>query len=216
MLSSVATVIGNASQSNYVVANACLKAMARSRRAGLPALALGLGAIGVTGYLAGRPELMGFLKQLLPPLTPDKAFDALEDAQSLGVEVIADRLPAVRVPRLAEALPAAPRDKDAPNACRDDLAALDNPHERRGLVSAAIAELAAGILPITSDRLQLDRLLAQLCLDFLMATEVAATIRRQFGCAIPALEVIGAHGIDNLAQLVHVRLVQARPGSAVT
>ncbi|MFF0771402.1 SDR family NAD(P)-dependent oxidoreductase [Nonomuraea wenchangensis] len=219
LLSSLATVIGNASQSNYVAANACLEALARSRRRdGLPALALGLGAVGGTGYLARHPELMGFLSQLLPPLTPDEAFDALDAALARGVEVttaarvtpeaIADRLPAVRVPRLAEVLPALSRDQDGPNAPLHDLIALESPQERRGLVSAAIAELVAGILHTTSDRLQLDRPLAQLGLDSLMATEVAATIRRRFGCAIPALEVIGAQGIDHLAQLVHTQLVQ--------
>ncbi|MFG1619701.1 SDR family NAD(P)-dependent oxidoreductase [Nonomuraea wenchangensis] len=219
LLSSLATVIGNASQSNYVAANAYLEALARSRRRdGLPALALGLGAVGGTGYLARHPELMGFLSQLLPPLTPDEAFDALEAALARGVEVttaarvtpeaMADRLPAVRVPRLAEVLPAVSRDQDGPNAALYDLAALDSPQERRGLVAAAIAELVAGILHTTSDRLQLDRPLAQLGLDSLMATEVAATIRRRFGCAVPALEVIGAQGIDHLAQLVHAQLVQ--------
>ncbi|MEU4512366.1 SDR family NAD(P)-dependent oxidoreductase [Nonomuraea wenchangensis] len=219
LLSSLATVIGNASQSNYVAANAYLEALARSRRRdALPALALGLGAVGGTGYLARHPELMGFLSQLLPPLTPDEAFDALEAALARGAEVstaarvtpeaIADRLPAVRVPRLAEVLPALSLDQDGPNAPLHDLIALESPQERRGLVSAAIAELVAGILHTTSDRLQLDRPLAQLGLDSLMATEVAATIRRRFGCAVPALEVIGAQGIDHLAQLVHAQLVQ--------
>uniref|UniRef100_UPI003F4931A4 SDR family NAD(P)-dependent oxidoreductase n=1 Tax=Nonomuraea bangladeshensis TaxID=404385 RepID=UPI003F4931A4 len=219
LLSSLATVIGNAAQSNYVAANACLEALARSRRRdGLPALALGLGAVGGTGYLARHSELMGFLSRLLPPLTPDEALDALEAALARGAEVttaarvtpeaIADRLPAVRVPRLAEVLPALARDQDGPNAPLHDLIALESPQERRGLVSAAIAELVAGILHTTPDRLQLDRPLAQLGLDSLMATEVAATIRRRFGCAIPALEVIGAQGIDHLAQLVHAQLVQ--------
>ncbi|MEU6726609.1 SDR family NAD(P)-dependent oxidoreductase [Nonomuraea wenchangensis] len=219
LLSSLATVIGNAAQSNYVAANAYLEALARSRRRdGLPALALGLGAVDGTGYLARHAELMGFLSQLLPPLAPDEAFDALDAALARGVEVttaarvapeaIADRLPAVRVPRLAEVLPALSHDQDGPSGPLRDLIALESPQERRGLVSAAIAELVAGILHTTSDRLQLDRPLGQLGLDSLMATEVAATIRRRFGCAIPALEVIGAQGIDHLAQLVHTQLVQ--------
>ncbi|WP_198168312.1 acyl carrier protein [Herbidospora yilanensis] len=58
------------------------------------------------------------------------------------------------------------------------------------------------------ERLDPARPLSQLGLDSLMATEVATTIRRRFGCLIPALEVIGADGIAHLARLVYARLAR--------
>ncbi|GII04041.1 type I polyketide synthase [Planobispora takensis] len=217
LLSSLTAVIGNAAQSNYAAANAFLEALARSRRRdGLPGLALGLGVVGGTGYLSRNPELMSFLARLLPPLTPDEALDALHDAVARGAEVaaagrvtweqVADHLPAVGVPRLAEVLPAVSQSQDAPDDSLRDLIARGSPHERQGLIAAAIAELVAGILHTASDRLERDRPLARLGLDSLMATEVTAAIRRRFGCAIPALEVIGANGIDHLARLVRTEL----------
>ncbi len=58
LFSSVTTLVGSPGQGNYVAANGFLEGLARARRAeGLPALAVGFGAIADAGYLARNSEI---------------------------------------------------------------------------------------------------------------------------------------------------------------
>ena len=64
LFSSVAALIGNVGQANYVAANAFLEGLARRRRAeGLPALAVGFGAISDVGYLARNADVNAALNE---------------------------------------------------------------------------------------------------------------------------------------------------------
>jgi NADPH:quinone reductase-like Zn-dependent oxidoreductase/acyl carrier protein len=81
LFSSVAVMIGNVGQASYVAANGYLDGLARRRRAeGLPALAVGFGAIGDVGYLARNAQAGAALSQRLgrSTLTAAEALAGLE------------------------------------------------------------------------------------------------------------------------------------------
>ncbi len=81
LFSSVAALIGNVGQANYVAANAFLEGLARRRRAeGLPALAVGFGAISDVGYLARNADVNAALSQRLgrSALSSSEALEGLE------------------------------------------------------------------------------------------------------------------------------------------
>lgn len=82
LFSSVAAMIGNIGQANYVAANAFLEGLARRRRAeGLRALAVGFGAISDVGYLARNADVNQALSQRLgrSALQAAEALDGLEE-----------------------------------------------------------------------------------------------------------------------------------------
>lgn len=81
LFSSVSAMIGNVGQTNYVAANAFLEGLARCRRVeGLPALAVGFGAISDAGYLARNASVNQTLSQRLgrSALSANEALDGLE------------------------------------------------------------------------------------------------------------------------------------------
>ncbi|MEL0145089.1 MAG: ketoreductase domain-containing protein, partial [Alphaproteobacteria bacterium] len=81
LYSSIATVIGNPGQANYVAANAGLEGLAEMRRhMGLPAVCVGWGPIGDTGYLSRNEAVRDGLSQSLgkPPMNAQDALNELE------------------------------------------------------------------------------------------------------------------------------------------
>jgi NADPH:quinone reductase-like Zn-dependent oxidoreductase/short-subunit dehydrogenase/acyl carrier protein len=84
LFSSLASVIGNPGQANYVAGNAFLDALAYYRRGrGLPALAVNWGVVGEVGHVAGSPETAQRLERLgLKAMPLSETLDALDALMS--------------------------------------------------------------------------------------------------------------------------------------
>ena len=82
LFSSATTLVGNPGQANYVAANGYLEGLARARRKlGLPALAVGFGAISDTGFLARNTDVNDMLSKRIGKtgMTAAQALDYVED-----------------------------------------------------------------------------------------------------------------------------------------
>jgi acyl transferase domain-containing protein/NADPH:quinone reductase-like Zn-dependent oxidoreductase/short-subunit dehydrogenase/acyl carrier protein len=84
LFSSVASIIGNPAQANYVAGNAFLDSLAHYRRArGVPALTLNWGIVGDVGYLARSPENRQRLDRLgFKAMPVSEMLDALDEFMS--------------------------------------------------------------------------------------------------------------------------------------
>ena len=82
LFSSATTLVGNPGQANYVAANGYLEGIARARRRiGLPALAVGFGAISDTGFVARNKEVNELLSKRIGKtgMTAGQALSYVED-----------------------------------------------------------------------------------------------------------------------------------------
>jgi len=122
--SSMSALLGNRDQANYAAANEYLEALARHRRAnGLPALAIGWGAIGATGYVARDENVREvFVRQGMFDLDTDQAWATIAHGQRTG---------AVN-PCLSGCYPSDPTLVDSPSA----LAIASRPSRRASTVQS--------------------------------------------------------------------------------
>ena len=84
LFSSIAAIVGNPGQANYVAGNAFLDALAYYRRArGLPALAVNWGVLGEVGHVSRSPDTAERLQRLgLKAMPLSEALDALDELMS--------------------------------------------------------------------------------------------------------------------------------------
>jgi NAD(P)-dependent dehydrogenase (short-subunit alcohol dehydrogenase family) len=225
LYSSVAFCLGNPGQSNYVAGNAFLESLAAYRCSlGLPGTAIAWGAISDVGYLAHNPDLRDKLEARLAlrPLSARQALRYLE--QILGRDgphwIAADMI----WPKLRTASPALVRSPrfaalfeggtEAPGAQADeDLLALWRtlpPDEVRRAVAEILARELARVLGGTRGRLDLDRPLADLGFDSLMAVELLTAIETRFHVQITPLEIMGGVTVSEIARRVAAKVTAWR------
>jgi NAD(P)-dependent dehydrogenase (short-subunit alcohol dehydrogenase family)/acyl carrier protein len=210
LYSSVASLLGNRLQSAYGAANLCLEALARERRRrGLPAVAVGWGAIADTGVVT-RTGMADALSGLgLEPATPGEALHALgelltgtppenvviarADWHRLGVMFPA--CAGARFSRLTGRHGGQPA--LSPASLRDRLYAA-TPAQARELATEAVTTVVAGVMRISPERLDTSTSLGHLGVDSLLATELAVTLRQNLGVDIPTLEILSSRGISDL------------------
>ena len=205
LFSSATTMIGNPGQANYVIANGYLEGLARKRRAaGLPALAVGFGAIADTGFLARNAEVNEILAKRIGK-TAMKAREALEQVERY---IVADtgRIDAAAV-MIAELdwnairmLPIAKgaifetivRQAGSGNAVADgdtvDLEELihgKSAEEAQQILHKFVAGEIAAILRVTEDTITPDKVLKDIGLDSLMAMELGMGFQQKTGFDIP-------------------------------
>jgi acyl transferase domain-containing protein/NADPH:quinone reductase-like Zn-dependent oxidoreductase/SAM-dependent methyltransferase/acyl carrier protein len=215
--SSISALAGHTQQSSYAAANVGLEALVRGRqRAGLRSLALQWGAIADTGFVhrSGRAGEMARIG--LGDLTTREALAAfdelLERADAVVVSVSAGLDwkmlhaldPTLSKPRSVALLPS----REQAETSGQLRAALKtaSPQDAANLVEDALAELLAGVLQTSTDRVHRDRPIAELGVDSLMGAEFAAAVHDHFNCEIPIFEVVGAPHIVALTQRVLARL----------
>jgi acyl transferase domain-containing protein/NADPH:quinone reductase-like Zn-dependent oxidoreductase/acyl carrier protein len=200
LYSSATTLVGNPGQSAYVAANGYMEGLARRRRKeGLPALAIGWGAIEDVGILTRMDNVKDSLANRVG-VTPIKARAALDQlgevlagpaaALQEGVVFIApmnwgkahDFLPSLRSPTFADLA----RGQDAAEASergtidvRAIVAAEGRDAARRQVCDIIVEELAR-ILRLPQEDVPRSKPLAEVGLDSLMGVELAISIEERF------------------------------------
>ena len=205
LFSSATTMLGNPGQANYVAANGYLEGLARARRvAGLPALAVGFGAIADKGFLARNSEVNELLSKRIGKAAL-KARDALELVERY---MLADtgkvEAASVMIAEIdwsaARMLPIAGRSLFEPlmrhagshQALNDgdtvDLRELikgKSVDEARAALHTLVAAEIAAILRVTEDTITPDKVLKDIGLDSLMAMELGMSFQQKTGFDIP-------------------------------
>ncbi|WP_411107251.1 SDR family NAD(P)-dependent oxidoreductase [Streptomyces sp. cmx-4-9] len=220
--SSATTLVGNQLQGAYVAANAYLEAVARRRRAeGSSVAALALGGVGETGYVVrtGLSETLGRLG--LGSITPGEIWRAFEttlaggpavgvfgrfDWERMGQLLAGLNRPAFAASRQMSGQGGASRTQEL----RTRLATLSD-DEAAAVLSEELAGLVARVLQTDPERVERTCKLDALGLDSLMVVELSVGVNQLLGCDIPALELIAANSLNDLAR--RIRPVVAAGGS---
>ncbi len=231
LFSSISALIGNPGQGAYVAANAYLEGLARKRIAeGLPALAVGWGAIADAGVLA-RDQATAEQLERISGITGLASADALSRLGRLLRA--AGRLtdPVVYCARwqrtgLMRDLPILSTsafanvfdDEGQQNeAAEIDIAALiagKSDAEAQRLLGDLIAGKIARILRLSAQEIDVDRPFAEMGMDSLMALELSMNIEHELGVGLPLVAITS---VPNLRELSRRLLQSVRtPGAAET
>ncbi|OLP53198.1 beta-ketoacyl synthase [Rhizobium rhizosphaerae] len=205
MFSSATTLVGNPGQGNYVAANGFLEGLARRRRAeGLPALAVGFGAIADAGYLTQNAEVNEILSKRIGK-TALKAAQALNEVAAYmardpgtpeaAVVMISDfdwaaarSLPVVRGPLFEVVLRGADQYSGSSDGAALDLVALiegKSAQEAEDLLFDIVAGEIAAILRVAKDTITRNKILKEIGLDSLMAVELGISFQQNTGFDMP-------------------------------
>ncbi len=216
LFSSMATLIGNHGQSAYVAANGYLEGIARRRRAeGLPALAVGWGAISDAGYLTRDRETAALVRRMSGGLdfTGVQVTRALDRLLALGaaVDPVVHVSPmgwnAVSVTLRTLSEPAFALLKTLGKRAEgeggdDDLrAALTGMTQDRAeaRLTAWLVGRIAHILQVPEKSVAAGRPVADLGIDSLMGVELGLTLQESLGDDIPVTMVSDALSIQEIA-----------------
>ncbi|MDL2400866.1 type I polyketide synthase [Rhizobium mayense] len=205
LFSSATTMLGNPGQANYVAANGYLEGLARARRAaGLPALAIGFGAIADKGFLARNIEVNELLSKRIGKAAL-KARDALEqverymladtgkiDAAAVMIAEIdwgaARMLPIAGRPLFEPLMRHANGHQSLNEGDTIDLRELikgKSQDEAQAALHVLVASEIAAILRVTEDTITPDKVLKDIGLDSLMAMELGMSFQQKTGFDIP-------------------------------
>ncbi|MGG7519392.1 SDR family NAD(P)-dependent oxidoreductase [Allorhizobium undicola] len=205
LFSSVTTLVGSPGQGNYVAANGFLEGLARSRRAqGLPALAVGFGAIADAGYLARNMEVnerlgrrigktaLGAYEALsgveaylsMQPVEADAAVVTISDfdwATAQSLRVIREDLFEVVMRRVGQI------SSGTEGGDIDLLAMVEGkaPAQAQEALFAILAASIAETLRVPKETVLLDSVLKEIGLDSLMAVELGMSFEQMTGFEIP-------------------------------
>ncbi|GGF80252.1 type I polyketide synthase [Azorhizobium oxalatiphilum] len=220
LFSSVSALIGNPGQGAYVAANAYLEGIARRRATeGLPALAIGWGAISDAGVLARDTSTAEQLERVTG-MTGMTAADALSRLERLLATDLAEPvvycarwqrtglmrdLPILATPAFAAVFA---EDGGAKDAAELDLAALlegKSDTEALAILGELVAGRIARILRLSAQEIDLDRPFAEMGMDSLMALELSMSIEHEFGVALPLVAITSVPNVRELSR----RLLQS-------
>jgi acyl transferase domain-containing protein/acyl carrier protein len=218
LFSSVASLVGNLGQGNYVAANAFLDALALHRRAlGLPAVSIDWGPLSEVGLAARDRQVLEHLdKTGIKAVSPGDAMKGLEAAlkgntAQLGFmdvdwsrwaqmnRSLADSSKFVRLIGQCES------SDDEPSQLRAMLLGIE-PTARAERLAHIIAELVAETMSTPTDNIDVQRPLSELGIHSLMAVELQMSIRSRIGVEFPILELTKKGNIVHLAQDLLVRM----------
>ncbi|KAB7613768.1 SDR family NAD(P)-dependent oxidoreductase [Amylibacter sp. SFDW26] len=213
LYSSVAALIGNIGQSNYVAANAWLDALAASRRQrGLAALSCRFGAISDAG-MASDKVLTQRLKEIgLTALPAEDALEGMGHAMMVGattalVSVSIDwkRYGAYdrrggATPRMADTTGVFLESGDDAQmeALWRELGAAPF-EERFEALSLLLREVIAGAMRLDPTSIPLDIGLDEAGLDSLLSVTVQMAIEEALACTVPAMMLIGGNSTSDIA-----------------
>jgi NAD(P)-dependent dehydrogenase (short-subunit alcohol dehydrogenase family)/acyl carrier protein len=207
LFSSVASMVGNGGQANYVAANSVLDSLAAHRTAaGLAATSISWGVLAEMGMATSEDLLRQF--QLMG-ITPFSAADAM-----IGLHAALRFQPAwigimdVDWPQWGRFEPTGgkslrfahltgKRDGPGNQSLADSLRQLP-PDERFSVVELMLAEQVAQTLRIPAERIDLKRPLTDMGIDSLMTLELQIAINMTFGIELSALELTRGFSINEL------------------
>jgi len=205
--SSIAAELGAAGQSNYVVANHLLEALAVERRGrGRPAQVIAWGPIADTGVVARSENLRHYFERLgftsLDDETIEHAFCRILDSNERSITICKADWSRVtewfgsagsdtRFCQLADA-----RQGDANLA---DLLRAAEPKRRRKELVDLIKAQAAHVLGVQPDQIPVDQPLGDVGLDSLMAFELSALLEAKLNSRLPLSALQGNRTVNALA-----------------
>ena len=218
VFTSMATLIGNHGQGAYVAANAWAEALVRRRHAaGLPALAVGWGAISDAGYLTRDRETAQLLKRFGGGVEfgVRQALRALDQLMTPDQQILRD--PVVWVSPMSWAGPAQGlRLLGAPTFgvlqalgrqagegteiedLREAIAALP-PEAARKRLTAFLGREIARILRVPETSLSTSRPVSDFGVDSLMGVELGLAAQQALGDDIPLMAISDAQTMEEIA-----------------
>ena len=214
--SSATTLIGNPGQAAYVAANGFMEGLMRRRRAvGLPGLAVAWGAIGDAGILARDTETAKKLERMtgvagMPVKEALGHLDAImgTDPADLGDTVYcatirksaATRdLALFATPTFAAAFASSEESSSEATIDFEELLNGKNDVEARRIVASLIAGEVAKILRLSIEEVDVNRPLAELGMDSLMALELRMSVETKFGVELPIVAITSMKHLNDLA-----------------
>jgi NADPH:quinone reductase-like Zn-dependent oxidoreductase/acyl carrier protein len=219
LYSSAITLFGNEGQANYAAANMYLEALAGHRRGlGLPGLAVAWGAISDVGHMARHAALTERVKERLGVrlLAPARALDRMADALAAGVASVAlaevswsrlSALPAIaaapKYARMRDLMSEEASETSGANAeeIRAHLAGLPR-EEAIAAIHQLLIKHIAGVVGTAPAKIPTDQPLTDLGMDSLMLVELQIGLDKQFGIAIPTLELMDLATVEKLARRI--------------
>lgn len=232
LFSSATTMVGNPGQSNYVAANGYLEGLARQRRTlGLPALAVGFGAIADTGFLARNAEVNDSLSHRIGK-SALKAYDALRFTQDYlaasantpanASVIIADidwaaasSLKTVKTPVFSTIALHRLR-QQAADGDQTDLYSLvegKSAPEVEAILHGFIAAELSFILKLAENNITSDKVLRDIGLDSLMAMELGTSFQQKTGIDLPLSSISDATTVGNIVGKLRDKLLSQRSGA---
>lgn len=215
MYSSASALIGNPGQGVYVAANHYLDSLAMYRKSqGLPALAVGWGAIQDAGFLTRNEAVIGMLKSRsgMDATPADLALADLGGLLATGtpraalarfdMATLHKMMPAARSPRFTPMIPADLLDALANDETLADRVRAMPKSERMPYIQQHLRESIARILGTTAAQIETEKPISDLGLDSLMAVELATAIEREIGSAVPVMQLLGAGSLRQVAAMI--------------
>ncbi|WP_102868705.1 type I polyketide synthase [Pseudovibrio exalbescens] len=225
LFSSATTMIGNPGQSNYVAANGYLEGLARKRRLqGLPAVAVGWGAIGDVGFLARNQDVSGKLSRHLGAATirAREGLDVLAMAMASdggGVDdavmhigrfdwsTALSTLPLLKSPSFDQLTKQFGSTADSQDQLDlEQLVAGKSEREAVEIISKLLAGEIGRILRLPPEEIGSKKPLAEFGMDSLMGLELRMGIQQRFGVEIPLVSITGGTCIEDFALQILKRL----------
>ncbi len=228
LFSSCSSILGLPGQANYDAANACLDALAWSRRArGLPATTVNWGFLGQVGYAAAHEHVVARFESIgVPAISPDEAVEALGQAlyrQPVQLSVLRIDWAAflgqsptcASSPKFSVFAPLAPREGSGaaagPGALRRALAA-GLQEDAVAAVEALLRDQVARVVGTAAAKLDAHTSLRDLGFDSLMAVELRNWAESALGVHLRTMEIMRGPTIRQLAgTLVEGLRVAASP-----
>ncbi|MEP1442334.1 MAG: type I polyketide synthase [Hyphomicrobiales bacterium] len=227
LFSSITTFIGNPGQANYVAANGYLEGLARQRRKeGLPALAVGWGAISDVGYLARNEDVKDAIstrtgtqqftaEQALNALTRLISIDnGLMNSAVLSVapmdwEIAKGGLEILDTPSYVTMKRRASLSSQGSGESFDLAALIEGKTmpEARAVVSGLLAKEVSAVLRAPVDDINVKRPLTDLGMDSLMGVELRMSAQQKLGVDIPLASIANGVSIDDISTKIIEKLI---------
>ena len=227
LFSSITTFIGNPGQANYVAANGYLEGLARQRRKnGLPALAVGWGAISDVGYLARNEDVKNAISTRTgtQQFTADQALNALSrlismDEGSMNSAVVSvapmdweiakGGLEILDTPSYVTIKRRASLSSQGASESFDLAAMIEGKTmpEARALVSGLLAKEVSAVLRAPVEDINVKRPLTDLGMDSLMGVELRMSAQQKLGVDIPLASIANGVSIDDISSKIVEKLI---------
>lgn len=213
MFSSVSSMMGNAKQANYVVANSFFDNFAYYRRArGLPSTVINLGALGETGMVARSKTVKDILEdQGISGISNDYTLQQLGNAleqQAVQVGILdidwnawfaanANSRNSARYQNLIQTL-RSQLDSDSINEFKKSLIGMDAT-ERQVTIEHAIKEKISALLRIPFDQIDSGNSLSDMGVDSLVTSELSTKVKKDLGLNVNSMILLSSPSLTQLA-----------------
>ena len=215
LYSSSSVVIGNPGQGAYVASNMYLESLAQYRRSiGLPGFAIGWGAIKDAGFLTRNTNVAEMLKNRsgLDATPVSEALPELGRLSAVGstrvcvarfnLHKLGQAMAGARIPRFLSIVPKGSELIQQGESSFADAVRSTPEDERRQMVLSRLREHAGRVLGGGADQVEVEKPLADMGLDSLMAVELASAIERDLGQPISVMQMLSAGNLSAIAELV--------------